>query len=120
MSVRYDEEYETMTASEDKRNDKHFACNIPIVVSPFNSKDSMDALLVDCCMNGITFISKDAFFPGTALVIRVANSTLKDSCNSDLLKLPSIAIGEVKWCRRHPDKASEEHEIGIKYYYQDY
>jgi len=109
-----------MTASEDHRCDQRFACKIPIVVSRFNSKHSMDALLVDHGMEGISFVSTDAFLLGTAVIIRVASRTVKDSCNSDLEMLPSIRIGEVKWCREIPDETSTAFEVGIKYFPQVY
>jgi hypothetical protein len=109
-----------MTVSEDKRCDKRFTCKIPIVVSSFNSKHSMDAVLVDHCMEGVSFISNDAFLLGTAIVIRIVYCTLKDSCGSDLETLPSIRIGEVKWCRKLSDETSTAYEVGIKYYPQVY
>jgi hypothetical protein len=105
-----------MSASEDKRYGNRFACKVPIVVSPFNSRDAVNALLVDYCMNGITFISKDAFLKGTAIVVRIVYPTLKDSCYSEIESLPSIRIGEVKWCRERPDEASTAYEVGISYY----
>lgn len=58
-----------MTASEDKRCDQRFACKVPIVVSSFISKHTTDALLVDHCMNGVSFVSDNAFLQGTAIVI---------------------------------------------------
>jgi hypothetical protein len=109
-----------MTASEDRRYDKRFVCEIPIVVSPFNSNEFMEALLVDYCMNGISFISKDALSMGTAIVVKIAYGALKDSHGSDLQYLPSIRIGEVKWCRKHPGETSKAYEVGIKYYHQFY
>lgn len=108
-----------MSVSEDIKTDSDFACSIPIVVSSFNSKHAMDALLVDHCTDGVSIISKKAFFLGTAIVIRVACCTLtdslKDSCNSDIQRLPSIRIGEVKWCRKIPGETSSPYEVGIKY-----
>jgi hypothetical protein len=105
-----------MTASEDRRLDKRIVCQIPIVVSPFNSKDSRDALLMDYGMNGMCVQSSEAFVPGAAILIRIAYGQLKDSPGNDLQQLPSISIGEVRWCRKHPDKASRAYDMGIKYY----
>jgi len=111
---------ETMTASADTKNDKRSDCKIPIVVSPFNSKDFKDALLVDHSLNGITFLSKDAFFPGTAIVIRVTDGPTNDSCKRDYSKLPGNRIGEVKWCTKHAGEASTAYEVGVRYYYHAY
>ena len=111
-----------MTSSKDKRSDKRIACKIPIPVqiSFFNSKNSIEAQLVDHCMNGICLISGQAFFLGSAIIFRVAYCTLNGSSNSDLESLPSVRIGEVKWCRKLPDETSTAYEVGIKYYPQVY
>ena len=68
----------------------------------------------------VSFISDQAFFLGTAIVIKIAHSKLKDSCNNDLEKLPGMRIGEVKWCKKLPVEASTAYEVGIKYYYKGY
>lgn len=109
-----------MIDSKDRRSDKRMDCKIPIVVSTFISKHSMDALLVDHCTDGVSFISNDAFLQGTAIFIRVAYSTLKNFCNSDLEKLPSISIGEVKWCEMLPAEAATAYKVGLKYFPQVY
>ena len=111
-----------MTASNDKRSVKRMDCKIPIPVhvSLFNSKRSIEAQLVDHCMDGISFTSDQAFFLGTAIVIRIAYSKLKDSCSNDLERLPSMRLGEVKWCRKLPGEASTAYGVGIKYYNQGY
>ena len=106
-----------MTSFEDRRDDKRLCCEIPIVVSPFNAKYSTEALLMDYCLNGISFISTDAFLLGTAIVFKIAYGAVKDFHGEDLLQLPSIRLGEVKWCRKHPDDSSYAFKIGIKYYY---
>ena len=107
-----------MTAFEDRRYDERFACRIPIVVSPFNSKASMNALLMDYCMNGIGFVSKYAFSIGTAIVVKIAYDAFEDSHDGDLRQLPSIRLGDVKWCRKHPGEITKAYKVGIKYFYQ--
>lgn len=109
-----------MTFSNDKGSDKRMDSNIsiPVHVSIFNSKCSTEAKVVNHCMDGISLISDKAFFLGTAIVIRVDHGKLKGSCNGDLERLPSMRIGEVKWCRKLPVEASTAYEVGIKYYYQ--
>ncbi len=69
---------------------------------------------MDYCVDGIGFTSGDVFLPGTAIVIRIAYSTLKDSRGSDFQQLPSIRIGEVKWCKRLPVESSTGYKLGIK------
>jgi hypothetical protein len=47
--------------------------------------------------------------------------SFKDFCSSDLERLPSISMGEVKWCKKLPaDEAPASYEVGIKYYPQVY
>jgi hypothetical protein len=111
-----------MTVSPKKRSGERTDCRIPIPiqVSIFNSKCSIEAQLVDHCMDGMSFISDQAFFLGTPIVIRVAHGNLEDSCNRDIERLPGMRIGEVKWCKMLPAEASKSYEVGIKYYCQDY
>ena len=109
---------EKMTVSKDERSDERFDCKIPIVVSSFNSRYTKDALLVTHWVDGISFISDEAFFLGAAVMFRIRS--FKNSSSSDLERLPSVSIGEVKWCRKFPDEASAEYEVGIKYYPQVY
>ncbi|MFZ3046513.1 MAG: hypothetical protein WA151_11405 [Desulfatirhabdiaceae bacterium] len=109
-----------MAVSENRKISHRFDNKIPIVVSPFNSNDNMDALLVDHSEKGITFISKDVFPLRTAVVIRVENGSWKGSDNGGFLSLPSIRIGEVKKCTKQTDEASTAYEIGVNYFYNDY
>jgi len=111
-----------MTVTDDKRSDKRIACNIPIPVhiSFFDSKKSIKAQLVNHCMNGISFISDQDFFPGAAIIFRVAYCTLNDTVKQDLECLPSIRIGEVRWCRQLAAESSAAYGVGVKYYPQVY
>jgi hypothetical protein len=103
-----------MIAFKDERSDERFDCKIPIVVSSFNSRHTKDALLVTHWVDGVSFISDDAFFLGAAVMFRIYS--FKDSSSRDIERLPSVSIGEVKWCRKFPDEASAEYEVGVKYY----
>jgi len=114
--------WENMTDPQDKRSDKRIACKIPIPVhiSFFNSKHSIEAQLVDHCTNGICFISDQVFFLGAAIIFRVAYCTLNGSSSHDLETLPSVRLGEVKWCRKLPAESSTVFGVGIQYYPQVY
>jgi len=111
-----------MTDPTDKRSNQRIACKIPIPVhiSFFDSKQSIKAQLMDHCMNGISFISDQAFFLGSAIIFRVAYCTLNDAGNSDLETLPSIRIGEVRWCRKLASESSAAYGVGVKYFPQIY
>jgi hypothetical protein len=109
-----------MAVSANIKIGQRFDCKISIVVAPFNSKDFRDALLVDHNRNGITFISKNPFSLRTPVLIRVEDSSLKDSRNCEVLSLPSIGVGEVKKCTKYMGDTSPTYEIGVNYYYNDY
>ncbi|MBI5590122.1 MAG: hypothetical protein HY881_06525 [Deltaproteobacteria bacterium] len=109
-----------MTDSKVQGNGRRVGYNIPIYISFFNSKYSVEAQLVDHCTDGISFISDQDFFLGSAIIFRVAPCTLKGSGYSDLEILPSIRIGEVKWCRKLPGETPTAYEVGLKYYPQVY
>ena len=107
-----------MTVFEDKRSDKRIACNnpIPIQISIFNSERSIVAQVVNHCMNGVSIISNKAFLPGSAIIFKVANSTVNGSCSTDFETLPSVSIGEVKWCRKLPAESSPSFGVGVRYF----
>ncbi len=107
-----------MTVSEEKRSDKRIACNnpVPIQIAFFNSERFVEAQVVDHCMNGISIITNKAFLPGSAIILRVAHSTGNGFCSTDLDILPSVSIGEVKWCRKLPAESSTTFGVGVKYF----
>jgi hypothetical protein len=111
-----------MTVTHEKRSDKRIACRIPIPVhiSFFDSEHSVKAQLMDHCLSGISFISDQAFFLGSAIIFRVAYCTLNDDGNRDLESLPSIRIGEVRWCRRLAAESTGLYGVGVKYFPQIY
>lgn len=121
-SYLVDTKKEKMTDSNDKRSEKRIACKIPIPVhvSFFHSKQSIQAQLVDHCMNGICFLSDTAFFEGAAIIFRVVYCTVDASSSSDLETLPSVRLGEVRWCRKLPADSSNTYGVGVKYYPQVY
>jgi hypothetical protein len=54
-----------------------------------------------------------------AIIFRIRS--FKDFSGSDLERLPSICMGEVKCCTKLPaDGTSAAYEVGIKYYPQVY
>jgi hypothetical protein len=111
-----------MTAFTDKRSDKRVACKIPVPVhiSFFNAKHSFKGFLVDHCINGMGFRSNDAFLLGTAIVFKIEYCTFNGSGNSDLERLPSIRLGEVKWCNKLPAESAASYGVGVRYYPQTY
>ena len=107
-----------MTASEDNRSDKRIACKIPIPVhiSTFDSSHSIEALLVDHCIKGACIVTGQSFFPRQPIIFKVAYSDVKGAGSSDLKILPSMSIGEVKWCRKLPAESPAIFGIGIQLY----
>jgi len=111
-----------MTVFENKRSDKRIACNypVPVQISFFNSNRSVEVQVVDHCMNGLSFISDRAFMPGSAILFKVAYGTVNGCFSTDLEALPSVSIGEVKWCRKLPVESSTTFGIGVRYFPQVY
>jgi hypothetical protein len=68
------------------------------------------------------FISNNAILQGTAIVFRIAYCSINGSgfSNNDLERLPSIKLGEIKWCRKIPDEKFEVFNIGVCYYPEPY
>lgn len=107
-----------MTVFGDKRSDKRIACKnpVPIQISFFNSERSVEAQVVDHCMNGVSLISKMALLLGSAIILKVAYGTVNGSCSTDLESLPSVSIGEVRWCRILPAESSTTFGVGVRYF----
>lgn len=107
-----------MTVIEDKRSDKRIACNnpVPVQISFFNSERFVEAQVVDHCMNGVSIISDKAFSTGSVIILKVAYSTGNGSCSKDIEILPSVSIGEVKWCRKLPAESSPTFGVGVRYF----
>ena len=107
-----------MTVFEDKRSDKRIAYNnpVPIQISLINSERSIEAQVVNHCMKGVSIISKKAFLLGSAIILKVAYRTVNGSCSTDLETLPSVSIGEVKWCRKLPAESSTTFGVGVRYF----
>jgi hypothetical protein len=107
-----------MTETEDNRSYKRVACKfpIPIHISYFDSKCSIEAQVVDHCMNGMRLISSHVFFPGSPIILKVAYSHLNGTSSSDLETLPSVMLGDVRWCRKFPAESSPTFSAGIKYF----
>jgi hypothetical protein len=66
-------------------------------------------------------VSDQAFFLGSPIIFKVAYSTLNGFSSSDLETLPSLILGEVRWCRKlSPAESSSMFGVGVKYYPQVY
>ena len=55
-----------------------------------------------------------------AVLIRAGTYASDDSCTCDFEGLPTITLGEIKWCREISDAVFPSYEVGIKYYGPDY
>lgn len=109
-----------MTTSEEPIKSNGDGCRATIAVSPFNANEFKKAFLMDHSMDGVTFLSDDAFFPGSAIVIRGANNSSNNACFSKYSGLPGLRIGEVKRCIKHAGQTSSAYEVVVKYYYLAY
>ena len=109
-----------MKTNSKKRSYKRCAYDAPIELSCFNSGQWLEAVSVDHCKKGTGIKSNTSFLPGTTLLIRVKNYSSKVSCPCAFEGLPSLALGEVKWCRETPDSIISAFKIGVKYYAPNY
>lgn len=107
-----------MTDFIDKRSDARIAFQtaIPIRISYFNSEQFVEGILLDHCVDGMCFLSSRAFYQGAPVLFRVSYHHVDADCNCDLDRLPSMRIGEVKWCSPHPNETMPMYRTGIKYY----
>jgi len=103
-----------------KRSYHRCAYNASIGLSSFNSGQWLEAESLDHCKKGMCIKSNINFRPGTTLLIRVKNYPAKGSCPCAFEGLPSMTLGEVKWCRETPDSIFSSFKIGVKYFTPDY
>lgn len=107
-----------MSEFPEKRRYLRKVCKIPIPVqvSFFHSKHVMEAYLIDHCLNGICFLSEHAFPERTAVILKVAYCMVGDSDTRDIETLPSVCLGEVRWCRKRLSESSAAYGVGVQYY----
>lgn len=111
-----------MSEYPEKRRCLRKVCKIPIPVhvSFFHSLRVMEAVLIDHCLNGICFLSEHAFLERTPVVLKVDYCMVNGSDIRDLEILPSVSLGEVRWCRRHPAETSSTYGVGVQFYPEVY
>jgi hypothetical protein len=66
------------------------------------------------------FKSKQNVKVKSTVLIRTATYASDDSCTCDFEGLPTITLGEIKWCREISDAVFPSYEVGVKYYGPDY
>jgi hypothetical protein len=93
---------------------------LPLALSVFNRAGFQEAWLVNYCQDGICAESSQQLLPGTSIQVRIdATTTAREMhARKEALfsGLPTMALGEVKWCRPLDCGSSPRYRIGIRYY----
>jgi len=103
-------------AFDEKRNSKRLEHSVPLQIGVLNMENSIDALTLNCCSEGMCFKSNAPFRPGTGLLIRVFDWKWNASSPEIYECLRTITIAEVKWSIERPDETHTSYEVGVKYY----
>ncbi|MFC1859217.1 hypothetical protein ACFL9U_14500 [Thermodesulfobacteriota bacterium] len=89
---------------------------IPIWLTRFNAGQWFDAKMLNHCADGMCLQSHCYFPPGTPVLIRAKSYASDVSCNDNFEGVPTITMGEVKWCRESPNTTPSSYDVGVKYY----
>lgn len=104
-----------MTTPIEKRANKRYPYNTPIVFSGFNTKDSYDAQTFNYCMDGMGLKSTLPLRCGKTICIRVTHFKPGIARSGEFDGLRSITLAEVKWCREITRPNDFSYEVGVKY-----
>ena len=109
-----------MTAYSEKRSCNRCPHQAPIQFSYFNQDNSFGAHTINHSISGMCFKSKHHVKVKSTILIRTESYASDDSCSCAFEGLPSISLGEIKWCREISDAIFSSYEIGVKYHGPDY
>jgi hypothetical protein len=110
-----------MIHSSEKRSYKRCKYETSIKLSCFNSGCCwVKAQTLNHCTDGMCVVSNSYLQPGTTVIVRIKNYTSNDSRPFNFEGLPTMAFGEVKWCRENPEVNLSLYEAGLKYYAPGY
>lgn len=106
----------------EKRSCERRTYETPIRLTHFkgNGGHWLEAQTLNHCLDGMGVKSNVHFRPGTALLIRVEHCASNGSCTCAFEGLPSICLGEVKWCREISDATPSSYDLGFKYFAPEY
>ena len=105
---------------KDERSGERHTYEAPIRCTRLNTGCWLEAKTLNYSIEGMCVKSNVRFRPGTALVIRVDPWPSDVSCTSTVISLPTMTLGEVKWCRELPEKGFSSYDMGIKYFVPEY
>jgi len=100
----------------EKRSCQRCTYEAPIRMTLFNAGHWRAAQTLNCCLEGMCVKSNARFKPGTAILIRVEYGTSDSSCRISSGGIPTMTLGEVKWCREINEAKFSAYELGVKYY----
>ena len=92
----------------------------PIWCTRLNTGCWLEAKTLNYSLEGMCVKSNVRFRPGTALLIRIDHRRSDVSFTGTFADLPTMTLGEVKWCRELPEKGFSSYDMGIKYFAPEY
>jgi hypothetical protein len=105
--------------TEKRSSGRHYR-EVPITVAYFNTNSYRTAKMLNYSEGGIYFESDFEFHPRTSIYIRIEKK------GPDLPEpkihngFRSVALCEVKWCKKINKGESGKYGIGVKYYELEY
>ncbi|MFC1811383.1 hypothetical protein ACFL03_01700 [Thermodesulfobacteriota bacterium] len=105
-----------MTVYNEKRSCKRCGHEIPIWLTRFNTGNWSEAQALNHCTDGMRIQSNFLLRPGSTVLIRMKDIQSNGLRTSDSEGLPTIVLGNVKWCRENPDANQPPYDHGIKYF----
>lgn len=105
-----------MTGQNEKRSCNRCACETPIWLTRFNTANWFEGQTLNHCAEGMCVQSSFLLRPGVTVLVRMKDSESNGPRTSDSEGLPTIVLGNVKWCRKNPDATQSSYDLGIKYF----
>lgn len=109
-----------MTTYTDKRASERCTSGAPVRLTHYHTGRWLAGQTLNHCTEGMCVKSNLHVQPGTAILIRVEHFTSNGSCIWNFEGLPTMILGEVKWCQEIPDGTPFSYAAGVKYFLPDY
>ena len=105
-----------MKLVNEKRHAERWPHMAPISFSYFNKEAFFEAQTLNCGSGGIGFKSNFFLKPGTTVFIRLKKTNANGSGKGVSRAPRSMALAEVKWCRKISDIDVPAYGVGVGYF----
>ena len=105
---------------KDARSGERHRHEVSVWCARLNTGSWLEAKTLNYSIEGMCVKSNVRFRPGTALLIRIDHWPPDVSYTGTFTALPTMTLGEVKWCRELSEKGFSSYDIGIKYFAPEY